>query len=136
MGKEKTFLTEKQLEVMRLRAEGLTQAEIAKRLDTSRANICSLEKRAEENVERAKNTIHLAKRTKAPVRMKIHKDDDILDSVKKLFSEADEAGIHVLQDTPGLISEIREQAGERLEGRRASEEIELSLTHEGKVLIN
>jgi len=39
-----TFLTEAQMRVLELRNKGLTQAEIAKRLKTSRANICILER--------------------------------------------------------------------------------------------
>ena len=35
---------------MELRARGMSQAEIAKKFRTSRANICILERRARENI--------------------------------------------------------------------------------------
>lgn len=123
------------MKVLELRAKGLSQAEVAQKLETSRANICSLEKRANRNIKRAKNTLKMAKRARAPVRITIEVNEDILDSVEEFFSKADEADIHVSLDTPELISKLREKAGDRLEGRRASGEIELNLTHQGKVLI-
>lgn len=136
MEDEETFLTKKQTEVLRLRAEGLSQAEIAEKLGTSRSNICSLEKRARRNVDRAERTIRLAEKIRAPVKITIDVDGDILDSIKRLFSEADEADIHVKMNTPGLISKIERGAGEKLEGRKATEKIELSLTPEGDVNVS
>jgi transcriptional regulator with XRE-family HTH domain len=53
----KSFLTKRQLAVLRLRQAGLTQEEIARRIKTTRANISLIEKRARENVERSKETI-------------------------------------------------------------------------------
>lgn len=133
---EESFITEKQAEILKLRSKGLTQSEIAEKLGTSRSNICSLEKRAEKNIERAEKTIELAQKIKAPVHIKIEINEDILDSVKKFFSKADEAEIHVHYDTPELISKIQNEAGKKLEGRRTIKTIELSLTPEGNVIIN
>lgn len=133
---EESFLTKKQTEILKLRSEGLTQTEIAEKLGTSRSNICSLEKRAEQNIEKAEKTIELAQKIKSPVNVKIEIEEDILDSVKKFFSKADEADIHVSYDTPELISKIQNEAGKKLEGRRAIKTIELSLTSEGDVIIS
>ncbi|KXB05168.1 hypothetical protein AKJ50_01665 [candidate division MSBL1 archaeon SCGC-AAA382A13] len=136
MEKEKTFLTEEQEKILKLRSQGLTQAKIAERLNTSRSNICSLEKRARKNIEKAKKTIKLAKKIQSPVTLTINANEDILNSVKKLFSRANEENIHVALDTPELISKIKNEADEKLEGRRAIKKIELSLTSEGGVIIS
>lgn len=135
MEDKKTFLTETQAEVLRLRREGLTQAKIAERFGTTRSNICSLEKRAKENIEKAERTLNLARKIRAPVTVTIGKDEDILDSAKNIFRKADKANIHVSLDTPGLISKIEQEAEGKLKGRRATEEIQLSLTPEGEVLV-
>ncbi len=135
MEEEKSFLTEDQLRVLELRREGMTQAEIAEKFETSRSNIHSLEKRAKRNIARAEKTLELAKKIRSPVVVKIEINEDIIDGVEKFFSKADEEGIHVSSDTPELISKIREEAGDRLEGRRAVEDIELCLTSEGNVFI-
>lgn len=136
MEKEDTFLTETQKKILKLREKGLSQSEVAEKLDSSRANICSIEKRAKRNIDRAKKTVELAERIRAPISIEIKAGEDVLDSTKTLFSKADEAGIHVGLDTPELISKIEEKAKEKLEGRRAEESIELSLTSKGNVIVS
>ncbi len=133
---EKSFLTEKQIEVLKLRARGKTQAEIARELQTSRSNIHSIEKRAKENIEKAENTLKISKKIKSPVMVKIKINEDIMEGSKKLLSKADEKEIHVSSDMPELISKIRNEAEGKLEGRRAIKEIELYLSPNGKVLVS
>lgn len=132
---EDTFLTEKQTTVLKLKAEGLNQSEIAEKLGTTRANICSIEKRANKNIKKAEKTTNLAKKIQSPVTVTIGAGEDILKSVKKIFSEADKAGVHVSVGTPELISKIKEKAEERLKGRRSTGQIELSLTPDGEIII-
>lgn len=135
MGEKKTFLTETQAKALRLRKEGLSQAKIAEKFGTSRSNICSLEKRAKENIEKAERTLNLARKIRVPVTVTIKPDKDILDSAKDLFRKADEADIHVSLDTPGVISKIKQEADNKLKGRRTGEKIQLSLTPEGEVSV-
>ena len=47
-----TLLTDRQKEVIRYRKKGMTQQQIADRLGTSKANICTIEKSANENIRR------------------------------------------------------------------------------------
>ncbi|MDP6459375.1 MAG: Tfx family DNA-binding protein, partial [Candidatus Hydrothermarchaeota archaeon] len=56
-----THLTERQIRVLKLRARGHIQAEIARQFGTSRANISAIEKKAMINIERSKNTLNLTK---------------------------------------------------------------------------
>ncbi len=133
---EKTFLTESQEKVLKLRSEGLSQSEIAEKLGTTRSNICSLEKRAEKNIKKAENTVYLSKKIRSPIKMTITRNEDVLNSAERLFSKANEAHIHVNSDTPSLISKIRDEAGQKLEGRRAIEKIELFITPEGEVIVS
>lgn len=133
MNEKESFLTETQTKVLKLKSKGLSQSEIAEKLDTSRSNICSLEKRAKQNIQRAEKTLDLAEKIQSPISVKIHVDEDILDAAKRLFSKADEAEIHVNSDTPEIMSKIRNKAEDKLEGRRAIEEIKLSLSSDGEV---
>ncbi len=50
-------MTDRQWEVIRMRAEGLTQAEVAKRLKTTRENISIIEHRAHDKISAAKATL-------------------------------------------------------------------------------
>ncbi len=130
-----TFLTKAQLRVLELRNRGVSQAEVARMLKTSRANICILERRVRENIDRARETIKLAAELKSPVVVRIAPGEDILEVPKRLFAAADKAKIKAGIDTPALLARIREQAGGKLRGRLAAEEIELMLTSDGDVVV-
>ncbi len=51
------LLTDRQKEVLRYRKQGMTQQEIADIISTSKANVCTIEKSAMENIRRAKETL-------------------------------------------------------------------------------
>lgn len=130
-----TFLTRAQLHVLELRAKGLSQTEVARKLKTSRANVCILERRAKENIKRARETLRLAAKIQAPVTVRIRPDEDIFIASKRLFKAADRAKIRVGMDSPKLIARIREGAEDKLRGRMAINQIELVLTVDGEVLV-
>jgi transcriptional regulator len=54
-------LTEKEIVVLQLRAQGLTQNEVANRLDISQAAVSNFEQNARRKLDDAKRTIALAK---------------------------------------------------------------------------
>ena len=51
------LLTDRQKEVLRFRKQGMTQQQIADIIHTSKANVCTIEKSATENIRRAKETL-------------------------------------------------------------------------------
>lgn len=130
-----TFLTEAQARVLEFRTKGMSQAEIARKLRTSRANICILERRARENIARAERTLKLAAKLRAPVVLEVKPGEDILGVPKRLFKAADAAKIKVKLGTPEIIAKIQEEARDKLHGRSATQRFELALTSEGDVLI-
>lgn len=134
MGKG-TFLTETQARVLEFRMKGLTQAEIARMLRTSRANVCILERRARDNIARAERTLKLAAKLRAPVALKVKRGDDILEVPKKLFKAADAAKIRVKLSTLDVISKIREGAGDKLYGRSVTQSFDAVLTSKGELFI-
>lgn len=134
MGK-KTVLTARQLEVLRLRAQGLSQTEIASRLGTSRANISATEHKAREKVERARNTLELIRSMEAPVRFTVEADTDLNEAVKEVYARADAAGIWVPHSFPSLANMVQKGAGEKVKGRKVLEEFEVSITGDGGVVV-
>ncbi len=131
-----TFLTEAQARVLGLRVKGLTQAEIARKLKTSRANVCILERRGRDNIARAERTLKLAAKLRAPVVLEVRQGDDILEVPKRLFKAADAAKIRVKLGTPDIIAKIREGAGDKLHGRSATQSFDVVLTSDGELLIS
>ena len=131
-----TFLTESQLRVLKLRMKGLTQAEIAHTLNTSRANISILEHRAKDNIARAGRTLKMAEKLRAPVVISVSQGEDILRVPKKLFEAADAANIRVKQGTADIIAKIQEDAGDKIHGRSATKNFDVALTSKGEILIS
>jgi len=130
-----THLTERQIRVLKLRARGHIQAEIARQFGTSRANISAIEKKAMINIERAKNTLNLTKMLEASLWFTVEPEEDLNDIVKKIYDKADSNGIHISQNFPALANLIQEKAEEKIWGRRVILKMEIAITKAGEVLV-
>ena len=106
----KSFLTEQQIKILRLRAKGLKQSEIAELLGTSRANVSILERRALEKIEKARNTLLIWEQINSKVSVEVKRGDDIFEVPDKLFSRADELGVKVPYSTAEIIAFLVEHA--------------------------
>jgi HTH-type transcriptional regulator, fmd operon transcriptional regulator len=131
----KSFLTKRQLAVLRLRQAGLTQEEIARRIKTTRANISLIEKRARENVERSKETIREWNSVISPVRISVKKGTDVMTIPEVVFAEADKASIHVKCDSIGLITLIKKEKGNSITNRIVDEPFEIDIANSGDVAV-
>ncbi len=130
-----TILTERQIEVLRLKARGLSTSEIARRLGTTDANVSATERKARENIRRAERTLKLIKILEAPLRIVIPPESDLNDGVKGIYARANEAGIWISHNFPSLAAMIQQKAGEKIKGRRVLKEIEVAVTREGEILV-
>ncbi|OPY29462.1 MAG: DNA-binding protein Tfx [Methanocella sp. PtaU1.Bin125] len=131
----KSFLTKRQLAVLRLRQAGMTQEEIARRIKTTRANISLIEKRARENVERSKETIREWNSVISPVRITVKKGTDVMTIPELVFAEADKASIHVKCDSIGLITLIKKEKGNSITNRIVDEPFEIDIANSGDVAV-
>jgi len=133
MAKE-SFLTEKQIKVLELRAKGYTQEQIAKILGTSRVNVTILEKKAKENVEKARKTIELFE-SLTPIKVTIKKDANIFDIPEIIFSEADKHGIEIIYNSTSIIGLIRRNAEDKIFGNRVIKDFEILILRSGKIIV-
>lgn len=133
MAKE-SFLTEKQIKVLELRAKGYTQEQIAKILGTSRVNVTILEKKAKENVEKARKTIELFE-SLTPIKVKIRRGTNIFDVPALLFSTGNKHGIEIIYDSTSIIGLIRRNARDKVFGNRIIKDFEILILRSGKILI-
>ncbi|AFL95390.1 DNA-binding protein, Tfx type [Thermococcus cleftensis] len=106
----RSFLTEQQIKILRLRARGLKQSEIAELLGTSRANVSILERRALDKIEKARNTILIWEQINAKVSVEVKRGEDIFSVPDRLFEKADELGIKVPYSTAEIIAFLVEHA--------------------------
>ncbi|AIF68516.1 transcriptional regulator [Palaeococcus pacificus DY20341] len=130
----KSFLTEQQIRILRLRAKGLKQSEIAELLGTTRANVSILEHRALEKIEKAKNTLLLWEQINSKISVDIKKGEDIFDIPQKLFKKADDMKVHVPYSTAEIIAFLVEHAP--IDDRIAKRDFTLFLDNQDKLKVS
>ncbi len=135
MPRKEVFLTERQIQILRLRKEGFSQAKIAEKLGTSRANISATEKVANNNIQRAKNTLDLVKFVEAPIWISLEPESDVNDAVEELYRKADSEGIRVSHSFPSLSEMIRMKAGEKVKGRKVLKKLEIAVARDGEIIV-
>jgi len=129
----KTFLTERQITILALRAKGLKQSEVAEILGTSRANVSILERRALEKIERARATLLLWEQINSRVSVPVRRGEDIFDVPGRLFKKADELGVKVPYSTAEIIAFLVEHAP--VSDRLAREDFTLFLDSKGRLRV-
>lgn len=128
-------LTRRQAEVLALRERGLSQATIADRLGTSRANVSSVEGSARDNLRKARETVAFADALRAPVRVHIAAGTDLYDVPQQVYGACDEAGVKVDHTAPDLMKVISDGAGEAVHGREVIDPLLIGVTADGDVQV-
>lgn len=131
----KSFLTKRQILVLRMRQAGLTQEEIARRIKTTRANISLIEKRARENIDRSMETIKEWNSISSPVKITVKAGTDVMKIPDMVFAEADKASIHVKTDSLDLITRVKKEKGNAISNRIVTKDFEVDITDNGEVTI-
>ncbi len=130
----KSFLTDQQIKILRLRAMGLRQSEIAELLGTSRANVSILERRALEKIEKARNTLLLWEQINSKVSVEVRRGDDIFEIPERLFRKADEIGVKVPYSTAEIIAFLVEHGP--VEDRLAKRDFTLFLDSSDRLRVS
>jgi Tfx family DNA-binding protein len=128
-------LTRRQAEVLAFRERGVSQADIADRLGTSRANVSSVESSARENVAKARETVAFAEALSAPVQVTVEAGTDLYDVPNMVYSACDEAGVKVNRTAPEVMRLVGDAAGDAVHGREVRREITVSVTNDGSVRV-
>lgn len=130
-----TFLTERQRDVLVLREQGMTQSEIAEEFGTSAANVSMIASAAEDNVERARRTVELAKYVRTHQRVEVAEGDHIEDVVRRIYDVGDVHGVKVEHSKPELYSTVYETLAGEFDGERYAGElpVEIALTEDGEL---
>lgn len=134
MSEKETILSKRQIEVLKLRKKGHTQAEISKMLKTTRANISALEKSALKNIKKAEATLKFAKFLEAGVWIKAEKGENLNKLIRKIYEKAGKKKIHVEYTKPELMSTLEKNCRDKIRGMRIAQEIEIGITNEGEIV--
>ena len=130
------FLTDKQIEILRMKKKGMSQADIARAMNTTRGNICIIEGTAHKNIEKAKNTIKFFRAMEAPIWLTIPGGTDLYDIPDKIFKAADKKRIKISVDSAMVIVKIKTEAADKVHGRLTTDDIDLSVDEHGNLTIN
>lgn len=130
-----TLLTGRQIEVLKLKRKGLSQADIARKLKTTRGNISTIETTALKNIAKAEKTLKLYRALEAPVWMTLPAGTDLYEIPQLIFKEADRKKIKIGIDSATVIVRLKASAPDRIEHRVTSGDISVSVDESGNVTI-
>ncbi|MDY6774763.1 MAG: Tfx family DNA-binding protein [Halobacteria archaeon] len=138
MDADSTVLTQRQIEVLRLREEGLTQEEVAEELGTTAANVSAVESAARDNIEKARRTLEVARLLRSPASVTAEEGADIRDLVDEVYEKGDETGVKIEYCEPELYSHLYEHLRTEgvVDGRSLVSDVEVGITREGEVKVH
>ena len=130
-----SFLTARQLEVLQLRHQGLSQQDVADRLGTTRSNISILEKRAHQNILRAERTVQQWMMIRAPIHLFVKGGTDVFDLPRMIFAAADEKGIRLPVTSMDILVQLRRNAPRLFHKRALERDARIYVNKSGAVLV-
>jgi Tfx family DNA-binding protein len=132
---EAASLTRRQAEVLALRERGVSQADIADLLGTSRANVSGVEASARRNVERAHETVSFAEALAAPLRVPVDPGTELYDVSDLIYAAADEAGVKVSYSAAELLRVVGETVPDAIEDQSVVAPLMISVAADGEVQV-
>jgi len=130
-----TILTERQWQVMELRSVGLTQAQIAKRLRTTRENVTILERRAHENLKAAKATLAAVEELSKSRDLVIPSGTSIFEATSMILLRADIQRIKVKMNADSILAVLRSKRRGRIRGHHLIAPIRVKINVDGSLTI-
>ena len=131
----KTTLTLRQWQVMRLRATGLTQMQVAKRLHTSRTNVSIIERRAHENVRSAKATLEALERLSDSKELVVPSGTSMFEATSMILRRADSLGIKLRMNADSILAYLRTRCRGRLRLHHATAVIRIQICNDGSIVV-
>lgn len=131
-----TILTDRQVEVLSLRAAGCTQREAAARIGTSGSNVSSIERAAMANIEKARNTVDLAETITAESTFTVAAGTHFGDLVDMVYSTADAESTKVNYCRPELYAHLYDLVAEHTEGSKIRIDLTIGLESSGDVCVH
>lgn len=130
-----TILTPRQWRVLQLRATGLTQMQVAKKLRTSRENISIIEHRAHQNVRAAKATLAALEELSESKELIIPSGTSIFEAVSMTLLKADVLRIKLTMSADSILAAIRSRCKGRIRGHHLTAVVRIRLKDDGTILI-
>ena len=130
-----TILTRRQWQVMQLRAKGLTQAQVAKRLRTTRENVTILEHRAHYNVKAARATLAALEHLSKSNEVIIPSGTSVFEATSMILLRGDILRIKLKRNADSLLALLRSKCKGKIRGHHLTSTISLSIQNDGNITI-
>ena len=130
-----TMLTRRQWNVLKLRATGLTQAQVATRLHTSRENVTIIEHRAHENLRAAKATLVAIEELSGSREFIIPSGVSIFEATSMILRRADVLRIKVKMDADSILASLRARRRGRIRGHHLIAVVRVKISPDGSLQI-
>jgi len=131
----RALLTDRQIEILKLRRQGLTQKEIAKRLRTTRENINILESRAHRNIRRATETLEALDSLDISTRVIVTPKTHVLDIPRIILEKADEANIRVKTGCIDILERVGSKARSKIRYKHTVKPIAITILPDGNFIV-
>ncbi len=135
MRKNTNLLTDRQIQVLKLRSRGITQERVARQLQTTRENISILESRARRNIKKAKATIEMLEDLGMATRIMIKPETPVLEISKIILKKADDANVRLQLDCVDLLEKIKIKAKNKIKAKKVVQPISVVLLPYGDLLV-
>ncbi len=136
MRKNTNLLTDRQIQVLKLRSRGITQEKVARQLKTTRENVSILESRARRNIKKAKATIEILEDLGMATRITIKPDTPVLEISKLILKKADDANVRIQLDCIDLLEKIKIKAKNKIKAKKVVSPISVVLLPYGDLLVD
>ena len=129
----RTTLTKRQWRVVRLRSTGLTQAQVAKKLRTTRENVTILERRANENLKAAKATLAAMERLSGSRELVIPSGVSVFEATSMILERADVLQIRVKMNADSILAALRTKRKGSIRGHHLIGAIRVKIAPDGSL---
>ena len=130
-----TFLTKRQWQVLRLRATGLTQMQVARKLHTTRENISIIEHRSHENLKAARATLEAIEPLSESRELIIPSGTSIFEATSLILRRADVLRIKVKMSADSILANLRAKRKGRIRGHHLIATIRVKIDPDGSLQI-
>ncbi|MCL5068036.1 MAG: Tfx family DNA-binding protein [Thaumarchaeota archaeon] len=128
-----TTLTSRQWEVIRYRAQGLTQAAVASKLNTTRVNVTEVERRARLKINAAKATLAALQELHASGEVLIPSGTSVFEAVSMIILRADILGIRLQGTADDVLAAVRSIWRKKIRGHRLTSAAKVVIVTDGSL---
>ncbi len=128
------LLSDRQFRVLQLRIEdGLSQAEIANMLGTTRENVTIIEKSARRNIRLAEETLHAYRLLLSVAKIEIEAGTHLIDIPGIVVKAGDNIGFKLRVNFTRIYDEIRFKAGDCISGSRIVKPFTIAVFRDSRI---